>query len=572
MPLLDAGTNVFLRACPGAGKTHQVVSRYLTGSSEEARKGIALLSFSNSAVDEARDRCSGNGDALRAPNFVGTFDAFVHRFITTPYLVANGKQPRYVEEWSQIAGTEVRLRGNDSAIGFALEWFDFKPDGSCTLDLDSPHSGFRRSHHNLAQRKLTTLCTAATHQWLSLVGSGLLSCSAARTYARDLLTDDIHREQIGLRLTSRFAELIVDEMQDCGTDELDILKLCSEFGLNLVLVADLDQSIYGFRNAVPREVEHFAATLTELPELMTNGRSTPEICAINSSLRFGRQPESAIRESLGIPIHLIVGGQPQGVRDVFLALTGEQEIVRDDTIVLAHRLKDAETIAGANRTVKKTVDRVILLALAIIDLSDPLANPKTKVVAQQQIERQLLGFIGVTGNQSVKSLIDEAGINERWFRRLVAGTNTYMRDQVQDGRSEFTDSLKNLLADVSWPDGHSLVSGAIRKPREDTWSDAIDRDVGTDVLRSATIHSVKGKDFPAVLLSLPERPREDENGLSVLDHWEQDKSSEVRRVLYVGSSRAIDLLAIAVPATHSEQVIRTLELVGVEHSMQLLDT
>ncbi|WP_371272122.1 UvrD-helicase domain-containing protein [Streptomyces sp. cf124] len=57
MKLTDAQS-----ACPGAGKTRAMVARFLKRTAEEPRRGIALISFTNAAVDEVRRRC-GNADA-----------------------------------------------------------------------------------------------------------------------------------------------------------------------------------------------------------------------------------------------------------------------------------------------------------------------------------------------------------------------------------------------------------------------------------------------------------------------------------------------------------------------------
>ncbi|MFE2519057.1 UvrD-helicase domain-containing protein [Streptomyces mirabilis] len=55
--LVDATDSLFAAACPGAGKTRAMVARFLKRTAEEPRRGIALISFTNAAVDEVRHRC-----------------------------------------------------------------------------------------------------------------------------------------------------------------------------------------------------------------------------------------------------------------------------------------------------------------------------------------------------------------------------------------------------------------------------------------------------------------------------------------------------------------------------------
>ena len=210
--------------------------------------------------------------------------------------------------------------------------------------------------------------------------------------------------------------------------------------------------------------------------------------------------------------------------------------------------------------------------MAIGGVSDSMTDPRTKRRALSQIETVLLKFIGADNGTPIAEALVAAGVNDRWFRRLVASISTGLRDEVASGRLGFTRTLKDRLSAVSWPNGNSLVSGSVRTPREQSWRACLGPSPEPDAMRAATIHSVKGREFPAVLLVLPDRPRMDADGLSVLDHWEQDRSSESRRVLYVGASRPTDVLALAVPAEHREQLIRILETTNVAYAETAVST
>jgi DNA helicase II / ATP-dependent DNA helicase PcrA len=50
-------------------------------------------------------------------------------------------------------------------------------------------------------------------------------------------------------LSAKYSELVVDEAQDCSAADLHILTQLLHASLPLVLVADPDQAIYGFRGA-----------------------------------------------------------------------------------------------------------------------------------------------------------------------------------------------------------------------------------------------------------------------------------------------------------------------------------
>lgn len=84
--------SAFVHACPGAGKTRTIIARLTRiAAALPARHGVAVLSFTNSAVDEFRERCRAAAldSLLRHPSFMGTLDAFVRHFVVLPEGVQN---------------------------------------------------------------------------------------------------------------------------------------------------------------------------------------------------------------------------------------------------------------------------------------------------------------------------------------------------------------------------------------------------------------------------------------------------------------------------------------------------
>ena len=79
-----------MSACPGSGKTTVLLAKlklladrmpFVNGA------GICVLSHTNVAVDEIRKRLSGYADKLLSyPNYIGTIQSFVDKFVTMPYL------------------------------------------------------------------------------------------------------------------------------------------------------------------------------------------------------------------------------------------------------------------------------------------------------------------------------------------------------------------------------------------------------------------------------------------------------------------------------------------------------
>ena len=254
--------NLFVEACPGAGKTRAIVARFLRRTAGETRKGIGLLSFTNAAIDEVTKRCGQQPDSLLAPNFVGTFDSFINRFVTRPLYVREYEQtPRFIESWQNISSASFRISDMDRMPDLHLDWFEFGPSLRAVLRVDWLSVRNQRTFGPLIATRRGVMEARAATICRDLVRRGTLSCAASRAVAAGHLSDPATYDLVGSLLAARFKEVIVDEAQDCGPEELLVLRLLQRFGVTIVAVADLDQSIFEFRRADPAAVRTFAVGL-----------------------------------------------------------------------------------------------------------------------------------------------------------------------------------------------------------------------------------------------------------------------------------------------------------------------
>jgi DNA helicase II / ATP-dependent DNA helicase PcrA len=109
-------------ACPGAGKTRTILACVARITPTlGSNRGVAVLSFTNSAIDEFAQRCRENAldVMLRFPHFVGTFDGFLRHFLFAPGG-ADGVnvRPVVVDSWDTL-GIDVRLGGQLASAGEA---------------------------------------------------------------------------------------------------------------------------------------------------------------------------------------------------------------------------------------------------------------------------------------------------------------------------------------------------------------------------------------------------------------------------------------------------------------------
>ena len=143
------------------------------------------------------------------------------------------------------------------------------------------------------RRALHRAQTARARRWTSPTSS----CSRAAL---------LQTHEVGSRYRERFARVMVDEMQDTNNVQLELIDLVA--GLDLVMVGDAQQSIYGFRHADVELFEERGRRLERIgarASLQTNFRSRAEILrALNGAfaealgesfrpLAPGRQDEPA---------------------------------------------------------------------------------------------------------------------------------------------------------------------------------------------------------------------------------------------------------------------------------------
>ena len=98
------------------------------------------------------------------------------------------------------------------------------------------------------------------------------------------------------------------------------------------------------------------------------------------------------------------------------------------------------------------------------------------------------------------------------------------------------------------PAGSQNPEGACNPGWFTSWERLRSANIHSTVLPVAHIHAVKGAEFDAVLLDIEDQPKGTRP--HILKLWQPEDTSEARRVLYVGASRARRLLVLAVPPKH----------------------
>lgn len=537
-----------LRASPGSGKTWTSCRRFIWRGANWQHKvgGLALLSFTNTAIREFHEATIkvGRRELLSNPNYVGTFDSFVERFVITPFghlLNGSTKRPKLFlaprpGDWKnkKLQGWTEGSGGQKRPVP-AWEIIPFPDNGKVAFRASSRFGG-----------------KTLSFQWGNPVAEfyklGYYT-HAQRVYLACRILFD--RPHIAHCLSRRFPEIIVDEAQDTNIWLLILLNCLREKGAKVTLVGDPDQCIYEFS----------MADATSLPSLKEQW-GIPEK-PLSRSFRCNDVIAKAVRHISG-NAGFEGSGEPLNehcssfiVREVDNAFIGsiasfethlsKAGISQCDSAILCRAHQQLEAIRGVvNYTSLQGLTKEMALAAFHRDVRKDYRK------AFQIVE------------DAIREMIDEADFWEALDDdpegeassefRLVLWKFTKSRDglpSVEKSGTAWIEQLKENLAPLLKNLGIKNIpklGQKIRKTGLDSHQMALPLFQPQSLfppIRQETIHQVKGESIDAVLVLGSNKFFN-----SVVTAIEGRENTEERRLAYVAMTRARHALVVGLPALH----------------------
>jgi superfamily I DNA/RNA helicase len=570
----DHAGEAFVEACPGAGKTRAIVSRiHRLSLSLPPRKGLAVLSFTNTAVDEFKKRCFSIGleSSLRHPGFIGTFDAFIRHFFVMPAGIPGvHARPHIVDSWRTL-DIEIRLAGANAfrGAGVSLDLFDAK-DG--VIDPLAIQDTRLREHVQANQAKYQD---AASLRRAALRRNGILSAADERIVALQKLNQQGWSDALGSGLAARFSEIIIDEAQDCNDVDFALLNWLRGYGINVTVVCDPDQAIYEFRHGNPSELGEFRKTYAAENQLSLTGnfRSSSNICQLAATLRAREEPDVALGANRDIetPIQIMEYGASiqTSIGQSFVALALEQGISIDQTYILSHGRSAAIRASGKSRGTSNSVAKTAQMAVAVGSYWSSAGSNKTREYALRTVEKLILQLMGmIEDDEPVSKAIERNNLNERELRRMALALLTSLPktcDHTVEGRVEWLQALHAAteLLDLELPQGQTVRSFFSNRGKTD-WSRVLQGGEQQNSLPCATVHEAKGREYDAVCFVIQPNRAPQNYTEQLFNAWDGRESDEAKRVAYVAITRAKKLAAIAVPSAYVERLTAILDAAGVQ--------
>lgn len=282
-------------ACPGSGKTTVLLAKLkllVDRMPLENGAGICVLSHTNVAVDEIRKRLSGYSDKLLSyPNYIGTIQSFVDKFVTMPYLrnIA-GRNVQAVDNLTYAQHMLNRMQNNAKyrALDFVTK-NSFETGGQFTERLEHIQALYIRDDGALCvgkqKRALAGADKPSVKQFNVLIADllkyeGIMRYQDAYSYAKTAV--DALPETYTDLFSSRFQYVFIDEYQDCDSIQRQaIAAIFNSTKCTVIKIGDSDQAIY---NSSEDKTPDWVPQDDFLP-IMTSCRYSQEIADVICKLK-----------------------------------------------------------------------------------------------------------------------------------------------------------------------------------------------------------------------------------------------------------------------------------------------
>ena len=544
-----------LRASPGSGKTWTSCRRFIWRAANWPHPvgGLALLSFTNAAIREFKSATIkvGRRDLLSDPNYVGTFDSFVERYILAPFghlITGAHKRPKL------FIGPRPSDRNNNKL----KVWIDGRgkhripvPAWEIVPYPDNTKIRFKTSptYRNQA------LPAAATYPVRELLSLGFYTHAQRVFWACKLF---FKRPHIAELIAKRFPEIIVDEAQDTNAWLLVLLNFLRGKGVKITLIGDPDQCIYEFS----------MADSTSLPNLKEKW-SIPEK-PLSKSFRCNNQIAAAVRNVGGNPMFTGCGDGINRWRTAFII--EETSKTFSNSVGIFQHLADQ---AGVGLDVSAIVCRAHGQLEALRgEVNYTNLKGKTKDMATAAFLRdsrhdyhrafQIVERIvrELTGDDPLWGRIDaEPDSPERMSMALAIWQ--FVKDPnrlppVSQRGDAWIASVRKCLASLIKESGlqcgvqighHIKATGLTKCQKALSLFEPVNE---FPAVRQDTIHQVKGESIDAVLVVGSSKFWN-----AVVKAVQNGENSEDRRLAYVAMTRARHLLLVGLPRGHFDSHSKT---------------
>jgi len=545
-------------ACAGSGKTATIVRRLAEVRRRlgHSRQHVALLSFSNVAVDTFREeyvRLTAEMPGLSSRVLISTMDAFVTSHLIAPHagtVMACDRQPFLVQGHEPfLSGFKVFNGKFNSDIGSLR--VSISDAGSWAFEIASMYGS-------------TSIPSAAATSVIRRLGkAGAYTYEIGRYWAMCALDGNPRLEEI---LAHRYPYILVDEAQDIGVVHGALLLRLMRAGSKVSLIGDPNQAIYEFANADGSFLKGFDPGETgQRHTLSVNQRSLKAIVDVANALcdlevTTPRLPPA--RRHGAFFVQYDEAEMPK-LLEMFAQLLATHGYAPTEAAILCRARETLQRLNGSSSESGQGATELFARAAIHRDQHADMA---------MAFEFALDGVLKLTEGSPpalrAAVLSSSSQATAKALRRevwtFVKSSEAGLPSAKLPAKAEWQPALKRnveqLLARLPSCCGlNGLPTWAsnltIKKlPERPLWDEQL---IAISSARPAikTVHQAKGESIGAVLYVL--KPREVKQVLA-------GPRNEEGRIGYVGLTRAKDLLIVAIPNSTQAAVVEQIRSTGLQ--------
>jgi superfamily I DNA/RNA helicase len=537
--VVDHDGDLFLLACPGSGKTRAAAARVARLAGD---RRMAVCSYTNVGADRIAKVLRDDFELVLGPeHFLGTIHAFLLRYVLYPFASLKSCHGRpHVQEggWPTIAV------GGNQKKRIGIDAFRCAPDGSLVIKRRPPYIG------GTDEELIAIVDAQVRAQKRSFLERGILSFDDAIWVAVSILRG---HPDIARAIAGRFDELLLDEAQDTSELQLAAIQALRATGAlkSLVLVGDLEQSIFSFQGASADGCRLLADECDlEMLKLTQNHRSSQRICDVAAHFCDRSEPDEAVGPAADceIPPEVVLcpADDPSAAIGIYRSRLDEHGIDPLGAAVLARGNTLVDELNGQSSPIE--------VAPRPLALGRACASLRQGTLLRRQV-RQVDALLAFCAWDSESLDLLEPDLVELMrpvsfsFLQNLPPLDEDLRAWIQSAAKllgEAADEVSphpahaggQVLRSSTAQEGHKAADVFVRAPQE---------------LAAQTVHDLKGEDREAVMVVL-DRPRSTKFVAqttiweSALSGAEVDaRDAEEKRIAFVALTRAQRYCVVALP-------------------------
>ena len=568
---------VMCLAGPGAGKTHTIIQHILfLIRSQINPANILVITFSKAAAKELQTRFYEQVGNEFYPVTFGTFHSVFFQIINSVhhYSVKNILTLSRKKTYLKIAYANLNFNDklSEEQCEDILQYIAKRKNSLFATDV---------SINDDREPLFQEYCKVCKENRQIDFEDMIVLCY-------ELLTSD---KDVRKFFQNQYQHIIVDESQDMNIAQYEILKILAKPQDNIMLVGDDDQSIYGFRGAMPQILSKFESDFPNLKKIIfhQNYRSTKEIVNFshkiiqNNKYRF--EKEYFTENETGNPVSILSFDNKEEEYQYLLHQIKEKSALYSyDRVACLFRTNlDAAYLQSLlvkenipcvmkelnwnpyHHFIWKDIWHYLRLAKGIGDLQDfyaimnkPLRYFSRAALSEKDIDFNKL-YLFYRHKSYMKTIIDKfiydlnqikrmdfySGIN---YIRKVVGYDAFLKEMAYEEKkpvSEYMDIADLLQNSIKSFDTLSEIENHINL-YEKSISGQNERKNGVHI---TTFHGAKGLEFDCVII-----PDCNEGIIPHRRSMCDNEIEEERRMFYVAVTRAKkELLITYVKGSHDSK-------------------